>query len=205
MPHVPDAQALDYRPFNHMDDVARCCLRYNQSWDIIIGWSLGAQIACRLVAQQVLHPKRLILIAPPFQHVQANGTEYGMAPCVFESFRNAYAAYPEKTLRKFALMNHGSTQMAKYMQTMLDENMSHHAHWLWWLDELGRFSCHDLDFKGFPPTTLIHANDDQVVSIHQIKAFQKVLPDYKLVMLDQGGHVPHLHDRDLLTRVIATC
>ncbi len=203
--HLPEADALDYRPFSHIDEVASYCAHLNRNWDIVVAWSLGAQIACRLIAAGVLLPQRLVLIAPPFQHVSKQQSEYGMAPFIFESFRNGYASNPEKTLRKFALMNHDSTQMVKYMQTILDSDMTHHSKWLHWLDELGAFSCDTLDFKQFPPTTLIHAKDDQVVSIHQIKAFQRVLPRCELVVLEDGGHIPHLHDGELLKRVTGLC
>lgn len=80
-----------------------------------------------------------------------------------------------------------------------DEN---HQNLIFWLDELERFSCHEIDFSDFPPTLLIQGAGDMVVHPNQAQIFKEKIPNLKLEILGNTGHAPHLGNLEKLREAV---
>ena len=188
-----DTTPVSYHPARSCDAI----FVPTTSPDIAIGWSLGAQIICRLVAEGHVKPSLIILISAPFSYVKTPPLTSGQEPFIYQQFLSNYIKKPERTLSKFALLSNKNDDASPLTDIMLDHE--HHEDWIFWLEELGRFSCNTLDFSQFPHTILLHGHDDQVTSSKQAQLFEARLPSSEVHIIENCGHAPHLHDPQLLS------
>ena len=171
--------------------------------NIVIGWSLGGQIAARLIANKILTPKLLILIATPFQFVKSEQIAAAMPRSSFEMFRDNFVKNSAQTLEKFSLlMMLNNVARAKELAKNLDIDEKNYANLVFWLDELSRFSCYDLDFTHFPRTIIFHGQSDLVVHHLQAKIFASKIANSRLEILADCGHCPHISNQDQLQKII---
>ena len=176
--------------------------KYNKKCDILIGWSLGAQLAARAITANIVNPKLLVLIAPPYQYVRGGKIKSGVHPFAFSFFKHAYEAFPGNTMREFgALVCQNDDHAMDIIATMDDDN-THHKGWIHWLGELEKFSCTSLDFSGFPRTLIFHGDGDEVTDAEQGKIFHKKIKNSRIEILKHCGHAPHLHDPEFVIKVI---
>lgn len=191
---APEADHVDYTASEIMSE-----------HDAIIGWSLGGQLAVRAIAAGRAKPKKLVLIAAPFQFVATPEKKLGMPRDQFDKFRDNYAKNPARTLTKAWELIAKNDSKAEHIRTRsgaYDITQEQQRPWLEWLDNLNAFSCDVLDFSDFPPTLLIHGAGDVVVSAEQSHAFAKAIPQAKQFILPESGHAPHWHDEALVRRAI---
>jgi len=195
---APGALHFDFAPLSGIDAIGETLVREAPAPDLLIGWSLGGQLAARLVAKGAIRPKRLLLIAPSYQYLAGERFPDGMKQDLFEKFYENYKRSPERTIDKsWALVAKGDARAEQVSaQLMQHRARVDYTHWLRWLDELAAFSCDALDFSGFPPATLLHGAGDVVSQPAQSHAYMRRLPCAALHLLQQAGHAPHLHDID---------
>lgn len=190
----PQAEPFDYA---HLRGWEICleALRCRQA-DIVVGWSLGGQIAARAVAEGALRPELLVLIGAPFQFLWRPQAPLGMKPDLFKKFHDNYCRNPARTLDKsWALVAHGD-ERAQQVSARLAPLRRHvrEEDWGYWLDALAEFSCHGLNFSFFPNTLLLHGARDAVSGPAQSHAFLRAIPRARLDLWRGSGHAPHLHD-----------
>ena len=170
--------------------------------DVIIGWSLGGQIAVRLIRDGVLKPKLLILMAAPYQFVADKNVTSGMNSLAFLAFKNAFSLLPSSTLQRFAFMvGHNDSHMKQIVDD-LGIDQENFIAWSKWLDEIKDFSCHKVDFRHFPRTVIIHGDGDTVVNVQQASLFSEKIKNSRLEIMKLSGHAPHLHDPALVKKII---
>lgn len=165
--------------------------------DVMIGWSLGGQLAVRLVAEGLASPRLLVLLGAPYQFVACGDFPAAMPPEMNAAFRDSYLANTHKTVKKFTGLIGKGDRLGKKVMTRLGEHQHSSAsvkRWLPWLDELSNFSCSKLNFELFPPTLLIHGAQDAIVRSKHAEAFAEKLPQVHLEIWDGCGHAPHLHN-----------
>jgi pimeloyl-ACP methyl ester carboxylesterase len=173
--------------------------------DVVIGWSLGGQLAVRAVAQGLMRPALLVLIATPYQFVARPELKLGMPRDVFDKFRDNYGQNPQRTLKKAWELLHKDDKHANTVRKELqthDKNALLQLDWHQWLDYLDRFSCDALSLDGFPPTLIIHGRQDHVVRFEQSDQFLRAIPHASRLPLEDCGHAPHWHDAATLRRAI---
>ncbi len=188
---------FDYTQFSNVEDCFLALKNLNIKPQIIAGWSLGGQIAVRLIAEKVFTPEFLILFAAPFQFVKTPEIGAAMPEASFNNFRNNFATNSIETLEKFSLlMMLGSSQRAKELTDNLYLNEENHANLLFWLDELKRFSCYNINFSNFPKTLIIQGEGDMVVNVLQAKILAEKIADSSLKILANCGHCPHISNFD---------
>jgi pimeloyl-[acyl-carrier protein] methyl ester esterase len=172
--------------------------------DTLIGWSLGGQLAVRAVATGLLKPSRLILIATPFQFVATPENPLGMKRDLFDKFRDNYARNPLRTLHKSGeLILKGDRKDLRAHLDAQNKDAIAAYDWLNWLTLLDGFTCENLNFSDFPPTLLIHGDNDAVVAHHQSETLARHIPNVTLKTLQGCGHAPHWHAPDQLRQWIA--
>ncbi len=168
-----------------------------------MGWSLGGQLAIRLIEKKILVPKLLILIAPPFQMIKDSRIQAGMAKAVFDEFYRNFTNAPDQTLKQFAILMAMNDRNAKDIVKTLDINEKNFANLAFWLKELERFSCFDIDFSNMPRTLYFHGAGDMIVHASQSEYFQKKIKNFRLEIFKNCGHAPHLSDVERMKKIIA--
>lgn len=174
---------------------------------ILIGWSLGGQLAIRAIEKKILRPKLLILLAPPFQMIKDARIQAGMAPKTFKEFYQNFAKAPNQTLKQFAILasmnDHNAAEIARTLD-ISDENFPQLK---FWLEELERFSCFDVDFSNMPRTLYFQGAGDMIVHQSQAQYFAQRIKNFRLEIFKECGHAPHLSHlhkvREIITAEIA--
>ena len=188
-----DTIGLNYLETKNFEDLLTRDLKPYDN-EVVIGWSLGGQVAVRLIEKQILKPKLLILIATPFQFVQDKET--------FKQFEYVLDENPEQAMAYLAnLSTYNDNNPEDVLKNMASiENTDNLYSWLKELE----FSCFDVDFKDFPKTIYIWGEGDAVVNNHQrytlqYKYFANKISDFKVEIIKNCGHAPHFsHKEDFL-------
>lgn len=182
---------FDYSKFSDYTSFIQAIKELKINPKILVGWSLGGQLASRLIEEKLLDPQFLILIAAPFQFVKSPQIGAAMPQKSFDEFRRNFVESPDKTLKKFSLLMNINDKDGAKLAENLDINDENHQKLAFWLDELERFSCYQITFNNFPKTLIIHGLSDMVVHVSQSQIFHEKIPNSQLEIIKDCGHVPH--------------
>jgi pimeloyl-[acyl-carrier protein] methyl ester esterase len=171
--------------------------------EILVGWSLGGQLAIRLIEKEILKPKLLILLSPPFQMVKDARIRSGMAKKTFAEFYNNFTSAPSKTLKQFSILTAMNDLNASKIAKTLDVNNDNFEQLTFWLEELERFSCFDVNFENMPRTLFIQGAGDMIVHESQAEYFKERIKNFRLEIFKNCGHAPHLSDVEKLREIIS--
>lgn len=174
----------------------------SQNPKILIGWSLGGQLAVRLIEKKILAPKLLILLAPPFQMIKDERIHAGMSRATFSEFHKNFSQAPNKTLKQFSILTAMNDQNAADIARNLDIRDQNFEQLKFWLEELSRFSCFGVDFTNMPRTLFIQGAGDMVVHASQANYFNEKIKNCRLEIFKNCGHAPHLNDLVRLQKFI---
>jgi pimeloyl-ACP methyl ester carboxylesterase len=186
--------SLNYSAFDSVEKFFAEVETRNENPEIVIGWSLGGQLAIRLIEKKILTPKLLILIAPPFQMVKDSRIQAGMSPETYAEFYRNFADAPTKTLKQFSILTVMNDRNATEIARTLDVNDENFTQLKFWLEELSRFSCFDIDFTNMPRTLYFHGAGDMIVHASQAEYFKQKIKDFRFELFKNCGHAPHLND-----------
>ncbi len=194
---------FDYSQFSNIEDCFFALKNLNIKPQIITGWSLGGQIAARLIAEKIFNPEFLVLLAAPFQFVKSSKIPAAMPEVSFDNFRENFVKNSFATLEKFSLlMMLGDAKRAKELADNLDLNENNYDNLIFWLDELRRFSCYDLNFSNFPKTLIFQGEGDMVVNVLQAKIFAEKISNSQLKILANCGHCPHISNPNEVQQIL---
>ena len=207
---LPHATHFDYADYKSVESALEAIADIAQNNDVIVGWSLGGQLAVRGIASGLIAPKKLVLIGVPFQFVHVENIKIGMPKIgmpydTFQKFRDNYDRNAARTLAKaweLVVLNDKNAENIRARLARHDREKMLEKDWLGWLDRLNGFSCKELDFSNFPETLLFHGANDAVVDSAQIHEFVNAIPQANHVILPDAGHAPHWHNADLVKRHI---
>lgn len=189
-PFAPHADHIDYAHIANIEQAMEHIAHRGHLAECVVGWSMGGLIACQMIARKMLAPKKLVLIATPFQFVETNDLPLGMKKPLYDQFVSNYRRNPARTMKKsYQLLVHGDKKLS-YPPQLVEENIFKYD-WLYWLEALGHLSCASLDFSHFPETTLIHGKNDVVVHAANSEHFHHMLPHSSLKLIEECGHAPH--------------
>jgi pimeloyl-ACP methyl ester carboxylesterase len=194
--------SLDYSQFFSPQDFFSSIKSQNLQSDILVGWSLGGQLAIRLIAEKILQPKLLVLLAPPFQMVKDEKIKSGMPPQVFAEFYQNFSTAPDATLKKFSILTAMNDRNAKEIAKNLDVNQSNFKQLQSWLEELKNFSCFNVDFSSMPRVIFFQGAGDSIVHSSQAEYFQERIKNFRFELMKNCGHAPHLSDVEKVRAVI---
>lgn len=194
--------SFNYLQSNSLESFFENFKRQNKNPEVVIGWSLGGQLLIRLIEKKIISPKLLILIAPPFQMVKNDKIQAAMAKKTFDEFYSNFTKAPDKTLKQFAILTAMNDKNASDIARNLDISDKNFEELKFWLEELERFSCFDIDFSNFPKTLFFHGAGDMIVHLSQSKYFQERIADFQLEIFKDCGHAPHLNNLDKVREII---
>jgi pimeloyl-[acyl-carrier protein] methyl ester esterase len=194
--------SFDYSKLSCVADFFSALELQKTNPEVLVGWSLGGQLAIRLIEKKILQPKLLILIAPPFQMIKNSRVQAGMSPKTFDEFYKNFSLAPTKTLKQFAILTSMNDRNAKEIADNLDVSEENFEHLKLWLKELERFSCFDVDFSEMPRTLYFHGAGDMIVHASQAEYFCKRIKNMRFELFKNCGHAPHLSDPELFKKII---
>lgn len=171
--------------------------------EVLVGWSLGGQLAIRLIEKKVLQPKLLVLIAPPFQMIKNSRVQAGMAQKTFDEFYENFSSAPTQTLKQFAILTSMNDRNSKEIASTLDVSEDNFEQLKFWLKELERFSCFDVDFSNMPRTLYFHGAGDMIVHVSQAEYFRERIKNLRMEIFKNCGHAPHLSDPEKFRKIIS--
>lgn len=183
---------LNYAKFSNIADFFSEVKKKNIDSKIIIGWSLGGQLAIRLLEQKIIKAKLLILIAPPFQFVKDKNIQAAMPLKTFANFYQNFTKAPGKTLKQFAILTAMNDRNSKEIAKNLDINDKNFTQLGFWLEELQRFSCFNVNFEQMPRTIFFQGAGDMIVHASQAQYFAKKIKNFRFELIRNCGHAPHL-------------
>ena len=196
-----EISSLNYSSFAGFSNLKDFC-QFPPNPDVIVGWSLGGQIALRLTQNKIFNPKLLVLIASPFQMVKDDRICAGMSLKTYHDFFNNFSQAHDATLKKFSILSimndKNKSQIIKNLE-ISDEN---NQKLLTWLQELKDFSFFDFDFTNIPQTLFYIGAGDMVVHNSQSKYFAERIKNFELHIFNNCGHAPHLSDKELFNNIL---
>jgi len=194
--------SIDHSKFKNVESFFEEIKLQNINPDVVVGWSLGGQLLVRLIERKLIKPSLLVLIAPPFQMIKDARVHAGMSLSTFKEFYTNFADAPDKTLKQFAILAAMNDRNASDIAKSLDINDSNFEQLKFWLEELSRFSCFDVDFSNMPRTLFLQGSGDMIVHESQSQYFKERIKDFRLEIFNNCGHAPHLNDVVRVRKVI---
>lgn len=195
-----DTIGLNYLETKNFEDLLTRDLKAYDN-EVVIGWSLGGQVAVRLIEKEILKPKLLILIATPFQFVQDDKNQVGMSRELFKQFQNVLDEEPEQALAYLAnLTTLNDKNPEDVLKNMINTENTDNLYS--WLTELKNFNCFSVNFTNFPKTIYICGSGDMVVDHLQYKLFLKQIKDFELQIMFTCGHAPHFSHQNEFLNII---
>lgn len=173
--------------------------------DVVVGWSLGGQLALRAVAAGVISPQKLILLSVPYQ-IAADANFTDATPlAMLQASRAAFAADAAAMLTEFqGACAFGDVKRRQVLSAFRAATTPQDGyHWLFWFDELLRFSFADVALENLPPVTLIYGAADCIVPVQQGRILAERLGDASLHELEGCAHAPHWHDAEAVRHLLA--
>jgi pimeloyl-[acyl-carrier protein] methyl ester esterase len=170
--------------------------------EILVGWSLGGQLAIQLIEKKIFQPRLLILLAPPFQMIKDPRIQAGMAQNTFDEFYKNFSQAPNKTLKQFAILSAMNDRHANEIARELDIHDDNFDQLKLWLEELEKFSCFNVDFSQMPRTIFFQGAGDMIVHFSQAEYFKQRIKNFRLEIFKNCGHAPHLSDVKKMRQII---
>lgn len=183
--------SLDYCEEKSLENFFAKLSRINRN-SIVIGWSLGGQLLTRAIANKIINPTHLILIAPPFQMLKDSRLGCGMTKQLYAKVQQALSQNSSDMLKEFLILMAMNDKNSREIINNLRVDHNNLDRLKFWYEELCAFSCFDLDFSDMPPTLYFHGLGDMVVHISQKNYFQNNIKNFKSVIFEKCGHAPHI-------------
>ncbi len=214
------ADAFDVRPLDLPGHGGRPALGVNtlQAWAddlaaqlpddaVLLGWSLGGQVAMRAALDHPRKVARLVLLASTPKFVADGGWTCGMAIPDLEAFGAALLAEPEATLLRFlSLQTRGmpgqKSLLQQLRQTVLAAAPAEAA-----ALAAGLAILRDTDLRGelarlAQPTLVLHGALDTLTPAAAGAWLAETLPAAQHLELPRAAHAPHLSDAETVADAI---
>lgn len=191
---APTAEAFDYsalKSYGQLADALR-----GQACTYLLGWSLGGQLAVRLLMDQIVTAEKVILIAPPYRFVANEDFPNAMPPEIFAAFRRNYTEDTERTVARFdALIAKGDSRASAVLRHLpLYPAACDTDRWLPWLNILAGFDMKHLPIEQLPPALILYGEQDKIVKPAHAHAYAQRMKNARVLIYIDAGHAPHLHD-----------
>ncbi|MBS0346343.1 MAG: alpha/beta fold hydrolase [Proteobacteria bacterium] len=164
---------------------------------VLVGWSLGAQLALHLAQQAPERVTKLVLIGASPRFVQADDWPAALPGATLTAFRQDFDSTPDATQRRFvALQSFGDNARKAVAATLADSLTSaDEVHKGALADGLGLLA--EIDLRALvpgicQPVRLLHGSEDKLMPVAAAEWLADTLPDARLTVFGQCGHAPFL-------------
>ena len=176
---------------------------------LLVGWSMGGQLALQLAAAGALPVRQLALIACTPRFVHSEDWPHGLPPALLQQFARQLASNPRRTLTDFlSLQVRGSARadivLATLQQALLEHGEPQAVALAAGLTLLQHNDLRELARALRVPTLVIAGQYDRVTPCGAAQALVDMLPHAQLLALPRAGHAPFLsHGQDVLAALLA--
>ena len=164
---------------------------------VLVGWSLGGQLALQLAAEPALAVQRLVLIASSPRFVRTDDWPHGLTGATLRQFGAQLAHDAGQTIDDFIeLQLRGSAEAAAVRATLKDSLLRHGAAapaaLAAGLEQLQHNDLRALARRIEPPALVIAGQYDRVTAPAAGQALSQLLPQGQLLTIRRAGHAPFL-------------
>jgi len=164
---------------------------------VLVGWSLGAQLALQLAADPALAVQRLVLIAASPRFVYAHDWPHGIAAATLRQFAAQLERDPQQTVSDFLELQVRGSLAAAAVRASLRHALQQHgmARPEALQAGLGLLEHNDLRelARGIHVPALVVAGQyDRVTPPQAGQALAQLLPRGQLLQIARAGHAPFL-------------
>lgn len=164
---------------------------------VLVGWSLGAQLALHLAQQAPARVARLVLIGSSPRFVQADDWPSALPASTLDAFRQDFDTAPDATQRRFVALQSLGDSARKAVAATLTDSLTP-------ADDARRTALADglrllaeTDLRAIVPTIrqpvrLLHGSEDKLMPAAAAEWLADTLPDARLTVFGQCGHAPFL-------------
>jgi pimeloyl-[acyl-carrier protein] methyl ester esterase len=164
---------------------------------VLVGWSLGAQLALHIAAQHPHKAARLVLIAATPRFVQAPDWPAALPAATLADFRADFDTTPDATQRRFtALQAMGDGRRrdvtAALNAALTPTDAAHHPALATGLRLLADTDLRPRLADVRQPVRLLHGAEDRLMPVAAAEWLADALPDARLSVFKDCGHAPQL-------------
>lgn len=170
---------------------------------VLVGWSLGGQVAARIALDWPEKISKLILVAATPCFVNRADWPHGVAAEVFDQFAASLAQDYAGTIRRFlSLQAQGSSEMREVL-AQLRRRLLDQARPAGGVLEAGLEILQGADLRESLPKlakslTLIHGSGDKLAPLAAARWLSSAIPGARLHVIEGAGHAPFLsHPRQV--------
>ena len=174
---------------------------------ILLGWSLGGQIA---IAYQRKFPKKikhLILVSSTPCFINKKEWNYGVEREIFEKFSSQLIVNWKKTMHQFFLLQlygipHIRKVATKFEETILSSGEPDPQALSGGLKLLLDTDCRENLININVKTLIISGDKDRLTSLASSKYMDNIIPNSSLKVFPGAGHIPFLFEPEMFVQSI---
>lgn len=164
---------------------------------ILVGWSLGAQLALHLAHQAPGRVAKLVLIGSSPRFVQADDWSAALPATTLGAFRQDFDKAPDATQRRFVALQSFGDSARKAVAAALTDSLTpaddtHKAALADGLRLLAETDLRAIVPAIRQPVRLLHGSEDKLMPTAAAEWLADTLPDARLTVFGQCGHAPFL-------------
>ncbi len=164
---------------------------------VLVGWSLGGQLALQLAAEPALAVQRLVLIATSPLFVRADDWPHGLSGATLRQFGAQLAHHAGQTIDDFIELQLRGSADATAVRATLKDSLRRHgsaapAALAAGLEMLEHNDLRALARRIEVPALVIAGQYDRVTPPAAGQALSQLLPQGQLLTIRRAGHAPFL-------------
>jgi pimeloyl-[acyl-carrier protein] methyl ester esterase len=164
---------------------------------VLVGWSLGGQLALQLAAAPALAVRRLVLIASSPRFVRADDWPYGLAAATLRQFAAQLEHDVGHTIDDFIELQLRGSAAAAAVRTTLKDSLAQHGAALPDALAAGLTLLEHNDLRALArrvevPALVIAGQYDRVTAPAAGQVLSQLLPQAELLIIRRAGHAPFL-------------
>ena len=201
--HYPKATALPLPGYagsetaTTLDGMVEILAMQIPEGSVLVGWSLGGQLAMHVSLRYPAKVSNLVLIGATPCFVNRDDWPHGVAAEVFEQFALSLAADYADTIRRFLALQAQGSGSVREVLTALRRRLLAQPRPPAGVLEAGLEILQNLDMRGevrqlAMPVTLIHGTGDKLAPVAAARWMADAIPAASLTEVTGAGHAPFL-------------
>lgn len=175
---------------------------------VLVGWSLGAQVAMKIALNHPERISRLVLIGATPCFVNREDWPHGVADEVFEQFAKNLEEDYAGTIRRFLSLQAQGSDSVRAVLSELRTRLLAQPRPVESALEAGLNILRGTDMRNDMvrislPVTLIHGSGDKLAPASAARWLAKAIPDSKLHEINGAGHAPFLSHVEEVAELIS--